>query len=65
MKSWIRKVVEEEYEIEKYKKPRPALVEEAVEAAKEAASAAAVVATASQELLNAKNEGFSFSELLH
>ncbi|XP_020098857.1 peroxisomal membrane protein PEX14 isoform X2 [Ananas comosus] len=62
LKSWIRKVVEEEYEIEKYKKPRPALAEEAVEAAKEAASAAAVVATASQELLNAKNEERKFFE---
>nr|CAD1834240.1 unnamed protein product [Ananas comosus var. bracteatus] len=62
LKSWIRKVVEEEYEIGKNEKPRPALAEEAAEAAKAAASAAAVVATATQELLNAKNEERKFFE---
>lgn len=57
MKAWIRKVAAEENDLKFNKISKSNIAEEAAEAAKAAASAAAAVAIASQELLNAKNEG--------
>ncbi|XP_008782461.1 peroxisomal membrane protein PEX14-like isoform X2 [Phoenix dactylifera] len=62
LKSWIRKVVAEESESDKEDKQSSRLAEEAAEAAKAAASSAAVVAEASQELLNAKHEERKYFE---
>lgn len=61
LKSWIRKVVEEESESGE-DKPDSKLAEEAAEAAKTAAAAAAAVAKASQELLGTKSEERKYFE---
>lgn len=58
LKSWIRRVVqEEENDLVKKANAKPSLAEEAAAAAKAAAAAAADVAKASQEMLNSKTEG--------
>lgn len=56
LKSWIRKVISEEDE-EKESISKPSLAEEATAAAKSAATAAADVARASQEMLILKDGG--------
>ncbi|XP_021901219.1 peroxisomal membrane protein PEX14 isoform X2 [Carica papaya] len=57
LKSWIRRVVqEEENDLVKKANAKPSLAEEAAAAAKAAAAAAADVAKASQEMLNSKTE---------
>ncbi|KAJ4974614.1 hypothetical protein NE237_007788 [Protea cynaroides] len=64
LKSWIRKVVFEEEEVDFGKKnnSKPSLAEEAAAAAKAAAAAAADVAKASQEMLNSKSEEKKYFE---
>ncbi|XP_008806902.1 peroxisomal membrane protein PEX14-like isoform X1 [Phoenix dactylifera] len=62
LKTWIRKVVAEEKDVKKDEISRSGLAEGAAEAAKAAVSAAAIAAKASQELLNAKNEGKKYFE---
>lgn len=57
LKTWIQKVVAEENDVKKDETSRSGLAEGAAEAAKAAVSAAAIAAKASEELLNAKNEG--------
>lgn len=57
LKAWIRRVaVEETCSVEEDKAGK-SLAAETAEAVKAAASAAAIVATASQELLSSKKEG--------
>ena len=60
LKSWVQKVDEKDKESKREVELKSNLAEEAAGAAKAAASAAAIVAKASQELVNAKNEGSSF-----
>ncbi|XP_011623643.1 peroxisomal membrane protein PEX14 isoform X2 [Amborella trichopoda] len=62
LKSWIRKVVSEEDELEKKDQLKPRPIDEAAAAAKAAAAAAAEVARASQEMLHAKNEEGKYFE---
>lgn len=59
----VQRVVEKDRESKKEVELKSSLAEEAAEAAKTAkadASAAAIVAKADQELVNAKNEGPTF-----
>lgn len=58
MKSWIRKIVlEDEKGVAPKADAKPTVAEEAAAAAKAAADAAALVAKASQELMNMNVEG--------
>lgn len=56
LKSWVRKVVLEDDDVEKKINLKPSAAEEAAAAAKAAAAAASDVAKASQEMLFSKNE---------
>lgn len=62
LKTWIQKVVAEQNDVKRNDISSPSPAEEATEAAKAATSAAAIVAKASQELLNAKNEEKKYFE---
>lgn len=64
LKTWVRKVVAEENVLEKDGKQHSAILERTAEAAKTAAEAATVVATASEQLLSSKNEERKFYEAI-